>query len=207
MKELNIPFQEIFHPFGHDTDWNDYSKINPSGLVPCLIDKNQIVWDSLAIVEYLAERHTDVWPKNNHARSWARCASSEMHSGFFSLRNICSMSCGVRVELKEISPSLKIDISRIDELWHDGLNRFNGPFLAGKKFTAVDAFFAPVVFRFQTYGIQLSIDSQKYMEKLLSLDSMKLWYEEALNELYRDTEHESEISANGKITVDLRRTQ
>lgn len=107
----------------------------------------------MAITEYLAEQHPGVWPADAKTRAWARCAAAEMHSGFTALRNTCSMSCGVRVKMNEISPALRNDINRIGELWQEGLTRFGGPFLAGKQFSAVDAFFAPVVFRIKTYQL------------------------------------------------------
>lgn len=205
MKELEIPFQEVMHPFGIEEDWNAYTEFNPSGLVPCLADQDEIIWDSLAIVEFLAEKHANVWPTDQIARNWARCATSEMHSGFSALRNICSMNCGLRVKLSKMPLSLQKDISRIDDLWRYGLETFKGPFLAGSTFSAVDAFYAPVVSRFQTYGIELSSGPYEYMEKVLSLKSMQLWYEDALNEPYRDEEHESDAITYGQITTDLRR--
>jgi glutathione S-transferase len=87
--------------------------------------------------------------------AWARCAAAEMHSGFQALRNTCSMNCGVRVKLHAQSEALKKDIARIAELWTEGLARFGGPFLAGAKFGAVDAFFCPVAYRVQSYGLEL----------------------------------------------------
>src|ERR1019366_3006427 len=101
LRELNIPFVEHLVPFGDASGWNAYRKISPSGKVPCLIDGQTVVWDSLGIAEYLAERHDTVWPTNGQARAWARCAAAEMHSGFNELRNRCSMSCGVRLRLNE----------------------------------------------------------------------------------------------------------
>ena len=205
MKELDIPFKEVVHPFGVAEDWDSYKTFNSSGLVPCLENGNEIIWDSLAIIEFLAEKHRNVWPGNDSARHWARSAASEMHSGFFSLRENCSMNCGLRIKLSQVSPSLRRDVSRIDALWQTGLNKFGGPFLAGSKFTAVDAFYTPVAFRFQTYGFELSAKSLEYMNRLLSLDSMQLWYEQALMEPYRDAPHESDAAACGETTADYRR--
>src|SRR5271157_4437968 len=141
MRELKIEFREHLIPFGRAAEWDAYRKISPSGKVPCLIDGNTTVWDSLAIVEYLAERHAAVWPADGAARAFARCAAAEMHSGFGELRSRCSMSCGQRVRLKEFPPGLERDIARIGALWHEGLRRFGGPFLAGQTFTGADAFF------------------------------------------------------------------
>ena len=204
LQELDIAFVEQLHVFGQATDWDEYRTINPSGLVPCLTDDDMVVWDSLAIMEYVAEQHPAVWPTDQKARAWARCAAAEMHSGFSALRNICSMNCGLRVKLNEVPLALANDISRIDALWQEGLERFGGPYLAGDTFTAVDAFYAPVVFRFLTYGTSLSAQSADYVERILKLPSMQLWYSEALQETYRDESHEIEVATHGVITSDLR---
>jgi len=121
--------------------------------VPCLIDGETVVWDSLAITEYLAERSPAVWPFDVTARTWARCAVAEMHSGFQVLRECCTMNCGLRIQIASPSPALAKDLTRLNALWLEGLTRFGGPYLAGPAFTAVDAFFAPVAFRIQTYGL------------------------------------------------------
>jgi glutathione S-transferase len=172
--------------------------------MPCLHDGSTVIWDSLAIVEYLAERHEGVWPTDSAARAWARCATSEMHSGFGELRARCSMSCGVRVQLHEIGDGLKGDIARIDELWTEGLARFGGPDLAGAGFTGVDAFFAPVAFRVQTYGLQLGDAARAYADRLLQLDAMRDWYAAGIAEPWRDRSHEAEITAVGTILEDHR---
>ena len=204
MKEMDIPFEEVLHPFGDRATWDLYEQINPSRLVPCLISGEDRVWDSLSIVEFLAENYKEVWPSEDVAKHWARSASCEMHSGFSALRDVCSMNCGLRVHLLQITPSLQKDLSRIDSLWQEGLSQFGGEFLAGEKFTAVDAFYAPVAFRIQTYGISLSRKSMGYVSKLLSLDSMRLWYEQALREQYRDLAHEAKVTSYGKILHDYR---
>jgi glutathione S-transferase len=172
--------------------------------VPYLIDGTRAVWDSLGIVEYLAERHGGVWPADEDARAWARCATAEMHSGFAALRNVCSMSVGVEVRLFEIGPDLVHDIARIETLWEEGLARFGGPFLAGQEFTAVDSFYAPVVFRFLTYGIELGPEAARYVERMRVLPAMAEWYDAALRETWRDAPHEIEIAAAGRIVRDLR---
>lgn len=140
MRQLEIPFTEHLIPFGNTASWDGFRKVSPSGKVPCLVDAGTVVWDSLAIVEYLAERHPAVWPVNSSARAWARSAAAEMHSGFNELRNRCSMSCGLRIRLNEIPAVLERDIARVGALWSDGLRRFGGPFLSGRAFSAVDAF-------------------------------------------------------------------
>jgi len=201
---LDIPFKEVIHPFPENGAWDLYRAFSPSGKVPCLQDGHTVVWDSLAIVEYLAESHLQVWPSNKLARTWARCAAAEMHSGFQALRNNCGMNCGIRIQLHSISPALKKDIDRVDELWSEGLQKFGGPFLAGEKFSAVDAFFAPVVFRAQTYELPLSQAAKTYMETLLKLPAMQAWYEAALAETWREPGHEKETVEAGKLIEDFR---
>jgi glutathione S-transferase len=127
-----------------------------------------------------------------------------MHSGFQTLRNSCGMSCGVRIQLQQISPALQKDISRIDELWNEGLAKFGGPFLAGDKFSAVDAFFAPVVFRAQTYQLPMSISASNYMGTILALPAMRAWYDAALLETWREPAHEQEVLDAGVLLADLR---
>jgi glutathione S-transferase len=204
MTELGIPFEERIHKFDSTHNYERFRKFSPTGRVPCLVDGETTVWDSLAIAEYLAERHATVWPSDSRARAWARCASAEMHSGFGVLRDKCSMNCGVRVKLNEFSAALKKDVDRVDELWCEGLKRFGGPFLAGAAFMGVDAFYAPVVFRAQTYGLTLSKPASDYATRMLALQSMRAWYDAALAETWRDEEHDQDIVRTGAIVEDLR---
>jgi glutathione S-transferase len=206
MQELSIPFDEKLSTFAAGSNWKEFRDFCPSGLVPCLLDGQRVIWDSLAITEYLAEKHRGVWPDDTEARTWARCASAEMHSGFSALRNDCPMNCGIRVQLNKISDSLQHDISRLDELLGEGLVRFGGPFLAGDKFTAVDAFYAPVAFRVQTYGLNLSEPVSEYVKRMLLLSPMQSWQESALNEPWRDPGHEKEALESGIILKDFRKT-
>ena len=204
MRELDVAFDEKLVPFIPGSNFEPFRKFSPSGKVPCLLDGETAVWDSMGIAEYLAERHAGVWPTDKAARTWARCAAAEMHSGFAALRSACSMTCGMRVQLHSVSDALKRDIARIDELWSEGLRRFGGPFLGGSSFTAVDAFYAPVAFRVQTYELKLSEPAHAYVRKLLALPSMQQWYKDALAETFRDEPHEEEILAAGKVIADYR---
>ena len=203
LSALGIPFQERLHVFGDNFTAKTEGR-SPSGKVPCLHDDGRVVWDSLAIAEYLADRHAGVWPTDASARAWARCAAAEMHSSFQTLRDICSMNCGIRVKLGSQPEALKKDIARISELFTEGLSRFGGPFLAGDTFGAVDAFFCPVAFRVQTYGLELPKPAAEYVNRLLQLPWMKRWYDAALAEPWRDPPHEEEIARAGRITQDLR---
>jgi glutathione S-transferase len=124
--------------------------------------------------------------------------------GFATLRNECAMNCGVRVQLNSISEGLQDNLKRLDELWNEGLKRFGGPFLAGDSFCAVDAFFAPVAFRVQTFNLPLSKTAWAYAQRLLDLDAMRRWYEEALVEPWREPNHEKDVLNVGVVKQDLR---
>jgi glutathione S-transferase len=204
MRALDIPFVERLHYFSSPGILSTFGTLSPSAKVPVLVSNGFSIWDTLSIVEYLAEENPEVWPSEKINRAWARSACAEMHSSFFALRNECSMSVGVRVRLHEMSVALKSDIARVESLWADGFDRFKGAWLAGNQFTAVDAFFGPVVFRFRTYGILLTDRSQAYVEKLLSHPAMIAWEQDALNETVRDKSHDIEIENMGLIVQDLR---
>ncbi len=204
MRQLGVPFAEHLEPFPSGSSFELYRTFSPSGRVPALTDGDVAVWDSLAIAEYLVERHPGVWPADPVARAWAHCAAAEMHSGFNALRNDCTMNCGLRVEPKPYSEALKRDLLRLEDLWNDGLKRFGGPFLAGADFTAVDAFFCPVAFRAQTYGLVFGEEANAYVRRLLDLPAMREWYAAALAEPWREPGHEAEATAAGRITADLR---
>lgn len=203
MRALGIPFEERLHVFGPGFKVKEKG-FSPSGRVPALHDGKRVVWDSLAIAEYLAERHPAVWPKDDEARAWARSAAAEMHSGFTNLRTTCPMNCGVRVSLHDKPAALKAELERLSGMWADGIARFGGPFLAGAAFTAVDAFYCPVAFRVQTYGLELPAVPAAYAKHLLAQPAMKEWYEAGLAENFRDAPHDAELAAMGRITQDLR---
>jgi glutathione S-transferase len=230
MRELDIAFDEQFVCFDQADNFEAFRAFAPNGKVPCLVDKGlvnkglvnkglvnkdqvdggltsdgQTVWDSLGITEYLYEFNPRVWPDELGARVWARCAVAEMHGGFDALRRDCTMSVGVRVLLNEIPASLQRDVTRIDELWSQGLQRFGGPFLAGQHYTAVDAFFAPVVFRVRTYGLSLGATASDYVERVLQRPAMLEWECDALLETFREEAHEAEVHEVGRITADYRK--
>jgi glutathione S-transferase len=204
MQQLGIAFIEQLHPFGAGSNWAEFRQFAPNGKVPCLVDEGQVVWDSLAIIEYLAERHPGVWPADTDARTWARCAAAEMHAGFSTLRNRCPMCCGLRIRLADMPDALRSDIHRINELWLEGLARFGGPFLAGDRFSAVDAFFAPVVFRVQSFDLPLDKPAADYAQRILGLPAMQQWYAAALAEPWRETDHENDILRTGTLLEDRR---
>lgn len=204
LRERGIPFDEKLVQFETGSSWKSFRTFSPSGKVPCLVDGDTVVWDSLAIAEYVAERHPGIWPQDSTARAFARSAAAEMHSGFPALREQCTMNCGIRVKLHRIDEPLSRDLARVGELWNEGIRRFGGPFLAGTGFTAADAFYAPVAFRIQTYSPPLDDVASEYAQRLLALPSMQDWYRAALAETWRDDSHEAEVARWGTITADLR---
>ena len=163
----------------------------PAGKVPALKTNGGIVWDSLAILEYLAERHREhrLWPAGEEARAHARSISAEMHSGFVTLRNDMSMDLLARLPSPPIGEALETDIRRIVALWKDARTRFGhgGPFLFG-AFSNADAMFAPVATRFRTYGVDLSrfgddLTAAAYVRAILDLPEMAEWAEGAKAEV------------------------
>lgn len=204
LREMDIPFEEKLTPFVEGGSYALFRSFSPTGSVPVLIDDGLVVWESLAIVEYLAERHVGIWPADPVARAFARCAAAEMHAGFAALRNDCTMNCGLRVRLHGVSAALQRDLDRLGEIWNEGLAGFGGPFLAGDRFSAADAFFAPVALRMQTYGLRLDPVSMTYAERLLRLEGMRDWYAAALAEPFREVLHEGELASFGDVLEDLR---
>lgn len=204
LAERGIPFVEREVPLQQGSSWDAFRAFAPNGKVPCLRDGDTVVWDSLAIVEYLAERHAGVWPADAKARAWARCASAEMHSGFAALRGTCPMNCAVRVRLHGIDAPLARDLARVSELWVEGLGRFGGPFLAGDAFSAVDAFFAPVAFRIQSYQLPMDPLALAYAQHLRELPGMLRWYAAALAETARVADSEAIAQRVGMVLQDLR---
>ncbi|RYD40633.1 MAG: glutathione S-transferase family protein [Sphingomonadales bacterium] len=203
MRALGIAFEDQIEPFSNPINYDEFRSFSPTGQVPALLDEGRTVYDSFGITLYLADRHDGVWPTDPDARAWAQCAAAEMHSGFSALRNDCTMNVGVRVTPKPPSGALRLDIARIRELFAEGLSRFGGPFLAGERFTAVDAFFAPVAFRIRTYGLDVGA-GQAWVDHMLAQPAMAEWERQALLEDWREESHEAELAAAGVITADYR---
>jgi len=158
--------------------------ITPAGLVPVLLDGDFAVWDSLAICEYAAERHPEagLWPADPHARARARSLAAQMHSGFGQLRQLLPMNVEAKLSGIDYSAA-QGDISRVQAIWHDTRAEFgqDGPFLFG-KFSAADAFYAPVVSRFTTYGVPAAGAVREYMDAVLALPAMQEWTGDACAE-------------------------
>ncbi len=174
------PFDEVLIHFDQDSDRAERLRHSPTGKVPALEDGGILVWDSLAISEYLAERfpYAGLWPEDRAARAWARAISAEMHSGFQDLRQELPMNIRKLVPWRERSAGTMADIARIDRIWSETRAKFGkkigGPFLFGRPSLA-DAFYAPVVARFQTYQPPLSTEAGTYAEAAWNWDPMRTW--------------------------------
>src|SRR5262245_8103388 len=157
--------------------------LTPTGKVPVLIDGDVHVWESLAILEYLAEKFpaAGLWPQDGVARAHARSIATEMHAGFVPLRRHCPMNVWRPVIRRELPDDVAADVKRIDTMWSECLARSGGPFLFG-RFSAADAMYAPVVSRFHTYAIAVSDSARRYMESMIALPAWAEWTRAALAE-------------------------
>lgn len=188
-KQSGLHFEEITIPL-YGEEWDDAKKdmgeIAPShGRVPVLWDDDAVVWDSLAILEYLGDKvgRDRFWPKADDARAMARSMVAEMHSSFAALRSQCPMNVRRRVEEFVPDAAVRADIVRILTLWAEARARFGrgGPFLFG-TFCAADIFFAPIVSRFLTYGIPVPGFAVTYMQAVWEHDWLQAWVEAAESE-------------------------
>ena len=179
LRANNIAFEEIFIPlYTGAADKQRILSFTRSGKVPALIDGDVTVWDSLSIIEYVAERfpRAQLWPIDRAARAHARSISAEMHSGFPALRNECGMNLHRPVGAIALSADARANIARIQEIWIECRERYGtlGPFLFG-SFSAADAMYAPVVHRFLTYAIEVAPPARQFMEAMMSLPAFQDW--------------------------------
>ncbi|KAK1717335.1 glutathione S-transferase domain-containing protein [Colletotrichum acutatum] len=208
LKALNVPFEERLQTFVAGLRQPAFLSFSPSGKVPTLQDGDTTVWDSLAIVEYIAEDHPAAWPQDKVARAFARSAAAEMHTGFEAIRDQCSMNVALRIDLGgPPDAALQRDLDRLEELWVEGLTRFGGPYLAGAEFSAADAFFAPVATRIRTFGLKVSEPAMKYVETLLEHPAVNQWVVEGIAETAREPYHEKDVLRGRKVIKDLTQTQ
>ena len=177
MKVLNVDFQEVRIPLYGPGAKREILRYSPSGKVPCLVDGATLVWDSLAILEYLAEKHPPLWPNDPVERAAARSVCAEMHAGFPKLREHMSMNVRKRYPGKGRTPEVLEEIERVVEIW----SKCTHPFLFG-AFGAADAMYAPVVLRFRTYEVELPPACRAYADAVLALPAMREWIEAAQRE-------------------------
>jgi glutathione S-transferase len=188
MRERGIEFDEVQIPLRQPGSLERKLSYSPAGKVPILIDGEMRIWESLAIVEHLAEKFPEkqLWPPDSEARGAARTVSAEMHAGFASLRSQMPLNCRARRPGAGRGPGVQEDIDRICETWRVCRARYGGAgeFLFG-DFTAADAMFAPVALRFQTYGVELDGDEAEYARAILAVPAVRNWIEDAHGEPWR----------------------
>jgi glutathione S-transferase len=192
MKQAGIGFEEVMVPFDSFDADSQFKKtieaINPAGRVPVLVDGDIVVYDTLAICEYLAENHPDkaLWPRDKALRAHARSVCAEMHSGFGALRSHCGMNIEAdlrtqgRIILRD-RPDVRADLARIVQMWSGLLQAHGGPMLFG-EFGIADAYFAPVCMRITTYGLPVPQQIAAYVERVRRLPAVKAWIDDALQE-------------------------
>jgi len=194
LKHFDIPFDEIVIPMNQPETHAEMLKHAPSGKCPSLHDGTISVWDSLAIIEYLAETYPTfpIWPRGTEARAYARSLSAEMHSGFMALRRECPMNIRRPRRAIKVSEDVRADVVRIDEAFADARTHFGaaGAFLFG-DFSAADAMFAPVVNRFDTYDLPVSDTTRAYMAAMKALPAWQQWERDAFAEPWRIEHYEA----------------
>lgn len=184
---FGIPFEELHVSLGRPDTSAQIGRYTAAGRVPVLIDGDITIWDSLAICEYLAEQFPEkhLWPRDAAARAMARSICAEMHSGFSGLRSAMWMNIRANFAGKGRTPAAQADIARVCEIWQDCLDR-SGPhgFLFG-DFSIADAFYAPVVMRFRSYGVWLAPAVQAYVDRVVAHPAVTKWMHEAVAETDR----------------------
>jgi glutathione S-transferase len=178
LSHFGMQFEETLIQLDTPTFADEVRRYSPSGRVPCLVDGDITVWETLAIIEYLAESFPEhaIWPRDKAARAAARAISNEMHAGFSGLRSACPMNLRRSFAYKDRGEGAKADVVRITVLWRDARQRFGagGPFLFG-PFSAADAMYAPVVLRLTGYSRPLEADIAEYVAAVHELPAMKAW--------------------------------
>ena len=185
MKVAGIAFEEIVIPLYEPGSREEILKYSPAGKVPVLLDGDAAIWESLAILEYLADKFptAHLWPADTTARGVARAISCEMHAGFQALRRGCTMNLWLPVKPRPQGDDVQADVARIEAMWRKARARFGGggPFLFG-GFGAADAMYAPVVARFHTYGLPVAADTRVYMDAVMALPAWAEWWSAAMKE-------------------------
>lgn len=199
LKQAGIDFEEIvvrFDSFSSDSEFKkSINPISPVGKVPALVDDGLVVWDTLAIAEYLAEKFPDkqLWPQAGQERARARSICAEMHSGFAALRSACPMN--IEAQLADVgaliwrdNAGVRKDVARVVAMWGELLAASQGPMLFG-AFSIADSYFAPVAMRLKTYALPVPAEINAYIERLSAMPGVKAWIDAALVENdFRDFE-------------------
>lgn len=189
MKVASIPFEETVISLDAPNFKQIVGPVSGTGKVPVLIDGDVCVWESLAILEYLAERFpaAALWPSDSRARAMARAVSNEMHAGFVPLRRLMPMNMWRPVKKRELTVEAAANVKRIETIWAECRTRHGeksgGPFLFG-RFGVADAMYAPVVARLNTYGVEVSVQTRGYMNAVMGLPAWSDWHEAAIKETW-----------------------
>ncbi|MES2189445.1 MAG: glutathione S-transferase family protein [Pseudomonadota bacterium] len=194
LAQAGIGFEEIMVRFGANTFDADSAfkkamlAVNPAGQVPVLDDDGLVIWDTLAIAEYVAEKYPDrqLWPQDVKARARARSICAEMHAGFGALRTACPMNIEASLPLMGAlawrdKPAVRSDVQRLVEMWTSLLEHYGGPLLFG-QFSVADAYFAPVCMRLKTYQLPVPAHITAYIARVCALPGVKAWRDQALAE-------------------------
>ncbi len=192
LTQAGIPFEEVMVRFDSFNTGSSFKKtigaVSPTGKVPALTDGDLKVWDTLAIAEYAAERFPEkkLWPQDPTARAIARSVCAEMHAGFTGLRGNCPMN--IEASLPDVGqlvwrdkPAVQADVARLVQLWGGLLDTYKGPMLFG-EFSIVDAYFAPVCMRLNTYALPLPANIAAYVARVTALPGVQAWIQDALAE-------------------------
>ena len=185
MRVKEIAFEEVMHPFDVPNGNPEFWTFSPSGKVPVLDADGVVIWDSMAILEYVAEQFPSaaLWPEVTSDRARARAVSHEMHSGFMALRDECPFNLGRAPGAIPLSDRAAKDRDRIEAIWQDSLDNSAGPFLFG-EFSVADAMYAPIVARIRAYAIPISATSEAYCRTIESLPAWDEWLRAALQETW-----------------------
>lgn len=188
LAHFKIPFEETVIPLDLPETHTQILKHSPTGKVPALIDGPIAVWESLSIIEYVAETHPEkaIWPRGKAARAQARSLAAEMHAGFQALRQACPANYRRPARKIALNEAAAADVARIEAAWAQARKTFGkaGPFLFG-RFSAADAMFAPVVNRLHTYDVPVSRQTRDYMSAVMALPAWKAWIADAEAEEWR----------------------
>jgi len=191
LKYFAIDFEEVLIKLDLPQTKTEILRYSPSGKVPALLEQDAVIWESMAIMEYLHEKYPDkkMYPSELKKRAIARSLAQEMHGGFGKMRDL--MSFHVKRSYTNFDfRDATADIERVKNIWEDCLTQWGGPFLMG-DFSIVDAMYAPVVCRFKTYGVATQGKVAQYCQTVLSLPAMQQWYREAEAEDFIAPDHEA----------------
>jgi glutathione S-transferase len=191
MKVAGVPFEEELIPFDSSGFKHRVGVLSGTGKVPLLIDGEIRIWESLAILEYLAERFPNaaIWPKHTAARAHARAIANEMHAGFLPLRGHLPMNIARPVIARALTPEVDANVRRVETIFANCLHRSGGPFLFG-AFSAADAMYVPVLSRLYTYNVPISAETNAYMRAVMALPAWKEWCDAARKETWVFAEDE-----------------